>query len=69
MAQKLERNEAEQVRLIDRMHTLLAGDCERAGDTTRAQWHITRRDWRRYLWDRARGRVGWGYLVKPLGRE
>lgn len=29
---------------VDRLHTLLADDCRRAGDIRRADWHIDARD-------------------------
>lgn len=36
--------------LIDRMHTLLANDCLRAGDRARAEWHFrTRSELRRSM--------------------
>ena len=47
------RSEFKQIGLIDRMHTLLAADCEAAGDKARAEWHIKDRDYRRWVWNAA----------------
>lgn len=38
---------------VDRLHTLLADDCRRAGDRRRAEWHINRRNYLRRQVDAA----------------
>ncbi|MGL6224485.1 MAG: hypothetical protein ACRC6L_12980 [Steroidobacteraceae bacterium] len=36
---------------VDRLHTMLADDCDRAGDKARAEWHRQQRDDQRHAVD------------------